>query len=80
MGMIQKLEELSRQRYVPPDCFALIYAGLQENSQAFDWLEKAFKEHSPYLVFLRTEPRLDPLRSDQRYSDLVFRVGFPGAR
>ena len=80
LNIVKEMSESSRQRYIPPYYFALVYAGLQEDNQAFDWLEKAFKEHSPYLVFLQTEPRLDSLRSDRRFSELMLRVGFPGAR
>jgi hypothetical protein len=29
------------------------------------------------MVWLKTEPWMDPLRVDSRYADLVRRVGFP---
>jgi hypothetical protein len=56
---------------------ALIYAGLGEKEQAFDWLESAYKERSDLLVYLKVDPRLDNLRSDQRFADFVKRVGLP---
>jgi eukaryotic-like serine/threonine-protein kinase len=49
--------------------------GLGDNDQAFAWLKKAFLERSWYLVLLRVDPRLDNLRSDPRFQDLVRRVG-----
>jgi TolB-like protein/DNA-binding winged helix-turn-helix (wHTH) protein len=79
-SLLQTLMERSHHQYVSPYYVALIHAGLHENDQAFDWLEKAYREHSPDLVFLLTEPRWDPLRSDRRFSALLSRVGFPGAR
>jgi TolB-like protein/DNA-binding winged helix-turn-helix (wHTH) protein/Flp pilus assembly protein TadD len=77
---IAKLTALSRQQYVPRYYFAVAFAGLRDSSQAFDWLEQAFREHSPFLVFLKTDPKLDPLRTDPRFPDMLRRVGFPNGR
>jgi len=51
--------------------------GLQENDQAFAWLERAFKHRSTWLTYLKVEPQLDPLRSDPRFQNLLRRVGLP---
>jgi hypothetical protein len=56
---------------------ALIYVGLGQRDQAFEWLERAFDDRSIMLVWLKIEPRLDILRSDSRYQDLVRRAGLP---
>ena len=56
---------------------ALVYAGLGEKEQAFDWLEKSFSAHDKGLTFLKIDPLLDPLRSDPRFHNLLRRVGFP---
>ena len=39
---------------------ALIYAGLGEKDQAFEWLERAYEEHDQGLIFLQVDPPLDP--------------------
>lgn len=52
---------------------ALVYAGLNENSQALDWLEKAYAERFNPGILLR--PAFDPLRSDARFQDLLRRIG-----
>jgi TolB-like protein/Tfp pilus assembly protein PilF len=75
--VLTKLEEESRKSYVPSYYFALIYTGLGEKDRAFEWLERAYRERSTVLAYLRLDPRLAPLRSDPRYSDLVRRIGFP---
>jgi serine/threonine protein kinase/tetratricopeptide (TPR) repeat protein len=71
------LLELSKQRYVSPTTIATIYLGLGDREQAFVWLEKGFKEHDAILVRLKVDSRLDSLRADPRFKDLVRRVGLP---
>jgi TolB-like protein/Flp pilus assembly protein TadD len=53
---------------------AVLYAGMDKD-QSFAWLEKAFADHSVFLVFLKLEPLLEPLQSDARWKDLERRVG-----
>ena len=71
------LKEESARRYVNQYEIALIYIGLGQNDQAFKSLERAFREHSDMLVYLKVDPRLDPIRSDSRFADLMHRVGIP---
>jgi TolB-like protein/DNA-binding winged helix-turn-helix (wHTH) protein/Tfp pilus assembly protein PilF len=74
-GSLQKLDELAKGRHVPNYSRALICAGLGENDQALAWLERAFQERSSWMVKLKVDPRLDPLRGDMRFTDLMRRVG-----
>jgi DNA-binding winged helix-turn-helix (wHTH) protein/TolB-like protein len=66
-----------KQRYVSPYTVATIYAGLGEKDQAFKWLEKAFDERDIWLMNMRVDPVLKPIRSDQRFADLLQRIGLP---
>lgn len=75
-AVIGKLETLSKLRYVSPFDFALAHAGLKQNNEAFQWLERAYQERSPFLVFLPVEPTLDHLRDDPRFASLSHRIGF----
>jgi Predicted integral membrane protein len=68
------LEELSRSQYVSPFWMAILEAGLGDVERAFSWLEKAYEERSGGLVWLRVDPKLDPLRSDPRFTLLLSRV------
>jgi hypothetical protein len=52
----------------------LIHAGLGQNDRAFEWLEKADEERSEYFPWLNVDPRLDSLRSDPRFLDLLRRI------
>lgn len=73
---IEKLRQLSQQRYVPPYDLAVIYAALDERDKAFEWLEQAYTDRSQRMVYLQQDPALDKLRSDPRYKQLARRMGF----
>jgi tetratricopeptide (TPR) repeat protein len=73
------LQELESRRslggYVPPFVIALVQTGLFDRGAAFESLESAYYERSPHIgLWLTTEPRLEILRSDPRYSELVART------
>lgn len=76
--IIGQLETDVRQQNVGRYEIALVYAGLGEKDQAFDWLEAAYRAHDVGLVYLKVDPCLDPLRSDPRFADLLQRVGLAG--
>jgi TolB-like protein/tetratricopeptide (TPR) repeat protein len=68
----------SETSYVSPYMIATVYAGLAGKDKAFEYLEKAYKERSPDLpYFLRADLRMDSLRSDPRFQDLMRRMNFP---
>lgn len=73
--MLARLKSLSRERYIPPYQTALVYAGLSQKDEAFDWLEKAFQDRFWMMAFLKVDPRWDVLRSDPRFTDLLRRTG-----
>ena len=54
---------------------AEIFTQLGEIDLAFEWLDKAYQEHSFWLPFLKVHPHLDPLRADPRFDSLLARVG-----
>jgi len=64
-----------KQRYVSPYTVATIYAGLGEKDQAFKWLETAFEERDIWLMNLKVDPVLKGLRSEQRFTSLLQRIG-----
>ncbi len=73
--LLDRLNELAAQRYVPAQPYALIYSGLGENDLAFEWLEKAYGEQSSLLIWLKIDPTFDRLRSDPRCALLLQKMG-----
>jgi TolB-like protein/Tfp pilus assembly protein PilF/predicted Ser/Thr protein kinase len=69
------LNDLSKKKYVPAFTMAIIYAGLGQKDQAFQWLEKSYEEHdSGPFSMVKVYPIFDPLRSDPRFVDLLRRM------
>ncbi|MGA7926856.1 MAG: hypothetical protein WCA20_12745 [Candidatus Sulfotelmatobacter sp.] len=71
------VNDLSSHAYVDFYQLATIYAGLGEKDEAFQWLEKAYEEHSSSMPSLATDPFWYVMRSDPRYTDLLRRMGLP---
>jgi len=75
--LLNELKQRAKQKYVPSFGIALIYTGFGDKDEAFEWLQKSYDEHDPYLVFLiKIEPRLDSLRDDPRFADLMQRMNY----
>jgi serine/threonine protein kinase/Tfp pilus assembly protein PilF len=74
---LAELKEQSKGRYVPPFWIAMIYVGLGEKDEAFAWLEKAYQEREWWLVWIKMDPKVDSLRFDSRFIDLLKRLRFP---
>jgi TolB-like protein/lipoprotein NlpI len=77
--ILATLTKLSSTKYVPAVYFAVIYTGLNQEDDAFRWLDRAYEERCEYLVYLGTEPLADPLRGDPRFAKLLSRIGLDPA-
>ena len=75
--VLATLADITKRRYVCPYEVGDVHIGIGDNDEAFRWLEKGFRDRSACMPFTKVDPRLDPLRSDPRYADLVRRIGFP---
>jgi len=56
---------------------ACVHACLGDKDTAFEWLEKAFKEHAAFLAWNKFFVLFDPLQGDPRFDALVKRIGIP---
>ena len=55
----------------------MIHVALGENDKAFSLLDKAMAERSTFLVYSVWEPRMDPLRTDPRFKQILKQIGVP---
>jgi len=58
----------------------MIYVGLSDRDESFHWLEKAYQQRSPGLVYLGVDPFWHGMRSHPRYTDLLRRMGLAAVR
>src|SRR5438552_5433083 len=79
----EKLKALSEQQYVPAYSMALVQSAFGEKDQAIRLLEKSYEDHAPFdsadLGWILVDHRLDSLRSDPRFKNLITRI-FSGER
>jgi tetratricopeptide (TPR) repeat protein len=73
--VLAEMNQMSKQQYVSPFDIALIYVGLGDKDQAFTWLEKAREDQSEWIGTIRWDARLDSLRADPRFGQLLKHVG-----
>jgi adenylate cyclase len=72
--LLARLMKRGRRTYVPSYWIALLHVGLGSKNQAFTWLERANRERSAWLAWVKVEPRFDRLRSDPRFPRLLRRL------
>ncbi len=72
---IDLMKEEMSYKHISPSEIASMYSRLEEKDEAFMWLEKAYREHDPLLIWLKTYPAFDNIRNDSRFSDIQRRVG-----
>jgi TolB-like protein/DNA-binding winged helix-turn-helix (wHTH) protein len=75
--VIEYRKSQRKKGYYSALIIATFYADLGDKEQGFHWLNVAYQEHDWLLISLNTNFRLDPLRSDPRYAELVRKVGLP---
>jgi len=75
--ILDNLVELSRQKYVSPYFLCGIYLGLGQQDRAMEHLEKAYKDHSHWLLYLHIDPSMDGLRPNPPFQNLLRRIGLP---
>jgi TolB-like protein/DNA-binding winged helix-turn-helix (wHTH) protein/Flp pilus assembly protein TadD len=76
--ILSEWKRQSETSYVSSYMIATVYASLGEKDRAFAYLEKAYQERSSDLpYFLKADLRMDSLRSDPRFQDLMRRMNFP---
>jgi tetratricopeptide (TPR) repeat protein len=68
---LARLAEASTSRHVSSYHVAVIHIALGDTTAGLDWLERAYDEQSPWIGYLRVDPRFDPVRSHPRFDSLL---------
>jgi eukaryotic-like serine/threonine-protein kinase len=69
------LQKLSTYPYPPSYDVALIYVSMGKADRAIDLLVQACDERNDQVIWLKGDPRVDPLRSDSRFMTLIRKLG-----
>jgi TolB-like protein/tetratricopeptide (TPR) repeat protein len=57
--------------------YVQIHAQWGERAAALEWLEKARRLGDPGLIYLKTDPLIDPLRNEPRFQEVMRELNFP---
>jgi tetratricopeptide (TPR) repeat protein len=76
-ALLRRLHQLGKQRWVCPYELGTTYMALGDKEQALRELENAYDAHSICMVWLKDDPRFDPLRSEPRFQVIFNRMSFP---
>jgi TolB-like protein/DNA-binding winged helix-turn-helix (wHTH) protein/Tfp pilus assembly protein PilF len=80
-GYWKKLLEFRQMPESPPEMYdspfgtAILYVEFGQKAKALDSLEKAYEQRSLFMSELAIEPAFDPLRPEDRFQNLLRRVG-----
>jgi hypothetical protein len=75
LARLKEITDLSKAERGFAYDVAVIYAGLGEKELVLSWLERAYDERSVLFQKLKADPKLDLVRPDPRFTDLLRRVG-----
>ena len=79
-GNKDKAEKILQEQIIDSNSgysIALVYTALGDRDNAFIWLEKSYEKKTQNLIWLKSDPEFDPLRSDPRYKELTDKIGLP---
>jgi len=78
--VLNGLNERAAATFVTPYHRALLHLHLGERQEALRLLEESVTVGDPWYTWLGTEPQLDALRSEPRFTELLKRINHPSAR
>jgi len=74
-ALMAELEKSSTR--LSPQHLGYLHLALGDRSKALDFLEEAVDVRDPDIVFMAVDPRLDPLRSEPRFQQLIQKLALP---
>lgn len=72
--ILRRLEERSMTAFVPAYNLAVIHIALNDEETAMRYMQQAYENRDWAMVVLAVEPRLDPLRRDARFQEILAKL------
>jgi len=76
-GYLRAMTSVEARSHLPAYFVAANYVNLGDHDAALWALEDSYARREGMVVLVNTDPRLDPLRSELRFKDLIKKIGFP---
>ena len=73
--ILAELMDASRTRNPPAYEIAKVYLALGEENEMYSWLDRAYASRSNQLIFANVDPQLDRVREDERFRELIGKLG-----
>lgn len=77
LNLIEMWESRRREMYVPPFFMGMAWLAVGELDKAFAYLDEARTEPSAWTLWFGTEPKLDAIRGDARYREMIEKMNGP---
>lgn len=78
-AVLDRLQRVATEQYVPPTCFAWIHLGLGNIDEAFLWMDRAVDAPDRLIEPIKTYPFLESVRSDPRFAVLLSKMNLESA-
>ena len=78
LASLRELQQLGKYEYIDPGLMAMIWTGLGKSDRALELLQEDYRQHASFVASLGADPVFEPLHSDDRFQELLRRVGLPG--
>jgi adenylate cyclase len=75
LSVLDSMLQVAQRAYYNPYGIAAVYAALGDADHAFEWLDRAYEQRTPWLISLAVDEKFELLRSDPRYAALLRRMG-----
>jgi TolB-like protein/Tfp pilus assembly protein PilF len=75
LTILDELYGLAKLKRVSCVFMAILCTVLEKFDEAIGWLERGLEQHDHLLIFLLVEPLLDKIQQDERFRDIVQKVG-----
>jgi DNA-binding winged helix-turn-helix (wHTH) protein/TolB-like protein/Tfp pilus assembly protein PilF len=77
IGFLHELEVRAQTQYVPAYYIAVVHLGLGNAPATMRWLERAYNQRDPHLVFLAVDPKWDVLRQQPEFASVMAKLRLP---
>jgi DNA-binding winged helix-turn-helix (wHTH) protein/tetratricopeptide (TPR) repeat protein len=75
--LLAKVLSMRQAGYVPGSWIAMCYISLGENEAGIEWLRTAVRERCGWRVLAVVDPRLDAIRREPAFQEVLKQIGFP---